>query len=67
MYLRWFVIKDSLQSLKTFKAAILIKCKKNNNKTSIHLHVPLKQTEKGCIHCPVNPQESFNSSIPRMK
>lgn len=37
----------------------------NGEKPSIHLHVPFKQSEKGCIHCSVNPHESFSSRFPR--
>lgn len=55
------MIKDYLQILQTFKEVTCIKCRK-----TIYTF-PWKQTEKGCIHCSVNPQESVNSIFPRMK
>lgn len=33
----------------------------------LHLHVPLKQTDNGCVHCAVSSHESFNCRFPSMK
>lgn len=58
------MIKDYVQSIQHFEVAISTKWKK---KQLIQKLVPLKQTEKGCIHFPVNSHESFNSRFPIMK